>query len=103
MSNIEDRLTELKTASINMIGRITYIEEVLAAIAKRLDELDKDQNYALRAFIRMHPERFAGLDPSNDGGLAYAAFLRTHPEIFTDLDRVDAILGGDQSSEKPQT
>ena len=42
----------------------------------------------------MHPERFAGLDPSNDGGLAYAAFLRTHPEIFTDLDRVDAILGG---------
>jgi hypothetical protein len=80
MSSIEDRLSELKTFALRVVARITDHEDLLASMAKRIDQLEQQQNYALRAFFRMHPEHFADLDRGEDGALAYGAFLRVCPE-----------------------
>jgi hypothetical protein len=72
----------------------------IVKLKSRLDEMEEAHNFLLRAFIRLHPEHFKGLDRT-DPDIAFRAFARTHPELFDDLDRVDAVLGIDPATGKP--
>jgi hypothetical protein len=104
MSGIEERLVELNRHVGRILGTTIDLDNKLAAVKRRLDQFEETQNYALRAFFQMHPERFSDLNRSDDdaAGIAFRAFVRTHPDIFTDLDHADQILGVEQPPKKPK-
>jgi hypothetical protein len=96
----EERLRGLEKSFAFLLQMSCDEANRVTDLRKRFDKLEEAHNFLLRAFMRLHPEHFGGLDRA-DPDIAFRAFARTHPEMFDDLDRVDAVLGIDPATGKP--